>query len=158
SDFGWKDDRTELHFVAATARNNFGAIGPTPVQLVAHDYASIYTWPQITKNEVELFSVNGKHALTNTWTIQGNVYLRRFRQAHVDGNAADVEQCSPASSFPTALCLANQGIPGPPDQFVISGPDGTPIPFAGDTIPYGTVDRTKTQANTYGGTLQASNN
>ena len=36
-----------------------------------------------------------------------------FRQAHVDGNGADVERCSAASSFPNRLCLEDDGFPRP---------------------------------------------
>jgi iron complex outermembrane receptor protein len=59
-DLGWKGERAEIHLVAGAARNSFGVIGPTPVQLLDRDYRSIYTWPQTTLNEMGLLALNGK--------------------------------------------------------------------------------------------------
>ena len=74
-----------------------------------------------------------------------------------------------ASSFPNSLCLQDDGFPRPVpvtpafrDQFVVLGPNNAPIPCppgAGNTcanVPYGTIDRTSTDALTIGGSLQAT--
>jgi hypothetical protein len=79
------------------ADNFFGVIGPTPVELLANDYRAIYTWPQTTKNEAALVALNGRYSMTDHWTVQSNLYYRRFNQEHVDGNAAEVERCSGAA-------------------------------------------------------------
>ena len=47
-DLGWRGDGAEVHLVAAAARNFFGVVGPTPVELLARDWKAIYTWPQTT--------------------------------------------------------------------------------------------------------------
>jgi iron complex outermembrane receptor protein len=49
-DLGWRNDGTEVHLIGAAARNHFGVVGPTPVDLLARDWKSIYTWPQTTQN------------------------------------------------------------------------------------------------------------
>jgi iron complex outermembrane receptor protein len=103
--------------------------------------------------------------------VQGNVYLRKFRQSHLDGNDGNFERCSNASSFPNRLCLEDDGFPRPNpvttafrDQFVILDQNNNPIPCPPGsvntcaTVPYGTLDRTKTEATTVGASLQASNN
>jgi iron complex outermembrane receptor protein len=167
-DLGWKGDQTELHLVTAAARNMFGVVGPTPVDLLARDYKSIYTWPQTTRNEVGLLALNGKQALSDTWSIQGNMYVRSFRQAHVDGNDANVERCSGNAANPlfNTLCLEDDGFPPPlpaKANFQILGPNNQAIPCPPgpgnqcSVTPYGTVDRTRTDATTVGGLLQATN-
>jgi iron complex outermembrane receptor protein len=123
-----------------------------------------------------LVGMNGKHAITDTWSVQGNLYGRFFRQDHVDGNDAEIERCSNASSFPNRLCLEDDAFesqrPVPfvgaaalafRNQFAILDANNNPIPCppgVGNTcspIPYGTIDQTRTRSDTYGGSLQATN-
>src|SRR5262249_34679534 len=79
-DLGWKGTDAENHLVTSAADNFFGVIGPTPVELLANDYRAIYTWPQTTKNEAALVALNGRYSVTDHWTVQSNLYYRRFNQ------------------------------------------------------------------------------
>ena len=144
-DVGWRDDRTELHLFATAAKTAFGVAAATPIQLLARDWSSVYTTPQTTDNDVVMVGLNGKHALTDTWSLQGNVYGRFFRQSHVDGNDAELEDCGGGT-----LCL--DGDP------ILSVATNLPIPCTNcDDVPYGTIDRTRTKSDTFGGSLQATN-
>jgi iron complex outermembrane receptor protein len=169
-DVGWRHDGNEMHLVLSAASNAFGVVAATPIELTQRDWTSIYTWPQTTTNQNILAAINGKYLLTDNWTLQSNVYVRSFRQAHLDGNGADVERCSNASSFPNRLCLEDDGFPRPTpvttafrNQFVVLDQNNNPIPCppgAGNTcapVPYGTLDRTNTDTLTTGASLQATN-
>jgi iron complex outermembrane recepter protein len=165
-DLGWKGTDAEIHLVTSAADNYFGVIGPTPIELLANDYRAIYTWPQTTKNQAELIALNGRYSVTDHWTVQSNLYYRRFHQEHVDGNAAEVERCSGTVGNPlfNTLCLEDDGFPAQPKQnFQILNQNGQPIrcpPGGGNTCattPWGTVDRTWTNAMTTGASLQALN-
>ena len=68
-----------------------------PIELLQHDWHTIYTWPQTTLNRMSLRRSTANSRSTENWTLQGNVYVRAFQQAHLDGNGADVERCSNAS-------------------------------------------------------------
>jgi iron complex outermembrane recepter protein len=163
-DLGWKGTDAEIHLVTSAANNFFGVIGPTPIELLANDYRAIYTWPQTTNNEAALVALNGRYSVTDHWTVQSNLYYRRFNQQHVDGNAAEVEGCrgDQANSLFNTLCLQNQGFPAslPQASFQILNQNGQPIacpPGSGNTCattPWGTVDRTFTKALTTGASLQ----
>lgn len=154
-DVGWQANGNEIHVSAGAASNFFGVIGPTPVQMLAQDYKSIYTWPQTTKNKMAFGAVNGKFDLSGPWSMQIGFYVRKFRQKHDDGNDADIEECDPPLAG--TLCLDDDGFPGqPPGNFQILNSAGAPIPFI-DGTPYGTVDRTSTKARVFGGSLQFSN-
>src|SRR5262247_2605100 len=164
-DLGWKGTDAEIHLVGSAANNYFGVVGPTPLELINNDYRAIFTGPQTTKNEAELLALNGRYNVTDHWTVQSNLYYRRFHQEHVDGNAAEVERCSGNAANPlfNTLCLENDGFaPQPQANFQILGPNNQPIncpPGNGNTCattPWGTVDRTFTNALTTGGTLQAT--
>jgi iron complex outermembrane receptor protein len=165
-DLGWKGTDAEVHLVASAADNFFGVIGPTPVELLNTDYRSIFTWPQTTRNQAQLLALNGHYAVADHWTVQSNLYVRKFQQAHVDGNGAEVERCSGAVGNPlfNTLCLEDDGFPTQPKaNFQILNPNNQPVncpPGSGNTCattPWGTVDRTWTNALTTGGTLQATN-
>ncbi|MDB5634835.1 MAG: TonB-dependent receptor, partial [Tardiphaga sp.] len=173
-DIGWRDDRAEVHLFGAVSSSSFGVAAATPVQLLARDWGSVYTTPQTTQNDMALVGLNGKYAVTDTWSLQGNLYGRFFKQEHVDGNDANVERCSSSSSFANRLCLEDDGFPRPVpftgaaalafrNQFAILDANNQPIPCppgSGNTcasVPYGTIDRTNTNSNTFGGSLQATN-
>ena len=170
-DFGWKDDRTELHLIALAATSSTGTAAATPIQLLDRDARAVYTTPQGTDNRTALLGLNGKTALTDGWSLQGNLYIRGFHQHHIDGNLAEIERCSSSASpqFRDHLCLADEGFSRPNpvttafrDQFALLDQNNNPIPCPSgngntcDTTPYGTLDRTATRATTVGGSLQAT--
>lgn len=153
-DLGWRGAGSEIHVSGGGGSNFFGVIGPTPVELLARDWKSIYTWPQTTRNETHFVALNGKFDLAHAWSLQANAYLRRFRQSHVDGNAAEIEECG--GGLAGTLCLEDNGMALPASAFQLRDSGNNPIPFTAD-VPYGTVDRTTTQATTIGVSLQFAN-
>ena len=49
ADLGARGDQTEFHVTFTGADNNFGAAAATPVQMLAQNWASVYTIPQTTQ-------------------------------------------------------------------------------------------------------------
>ena len=166
TDLGWRNDRQSSCISSPSGASNFfGVVGPTPIQLLDQDYRSIYTWPQTTRNDMGLLALNGNFDVARNWSVQSNVYVRHFKQAHVDGNDADVERCSKSSSVLRAVCVSRTTASRVPaggkttafrNQFTILDANGNPIKFASATTPYGTIDRTWTDTLTTGGSLQAT--
>ena len=166
ADIGWTQDKADIHLVLAGAANSFGVIGPTPVDLLSQDRQAIYTWPQTTWNHEALASLNGKFALSDHWSLQAVGYVRKFNQHHVDGNDGNFEGCSddPADPLYRTLCVQGDGFPGaaPADLQVLDAA-GAPIPCPSpggapdcDSVPYGTIDRTRTDTLSWGGSVQVS--
>lgn len=171
-DIGWKRAGAEIHLIASAASSSFGVAAATPIQLLDLDRSAIYTTPQDTDNKAALLALTGSYALDGGWSLEGDLYIRGFRQRHIDGNAADVERCSNSADAPfrNHLCLQDDGFPQPnpvtaafSDQFAILDPNGNPIPCpqgSGNTCgttPYGTIDRTSNKTGTIGAALQATN-
>ena len=159
----------EAHLIAAGAASILGVAGPTPVDLLAQDRAAVFTTPQRTRNDAALLALNLKWKARAGWTLTGDLHSRVFDQAHVDGNDANVEGCSSRTTNPLygTLCLEDDAFPRAirpaASAFQILGPNNRPIacpstlgarPCAG--VPYGTVDRTRTDAFTAGAGAQAS--
>lgn len=171
ADFAWRRERAEIHLTAAAATSSLGVAAATPVPLLDEDDRAIYTTPQTTQNSMALLALHGNYSLSDAWSLQSNLYIRGFRQNHLDGNAADTERCSnnASPSFRNHLCLEDDGFPRPDpvttafrDQFAVLDQSNAPIPCPPgtsntcDATPYGTIDRTATKAGTSGASLQAT--
>lgn len=161
ADAGWRIGTSEFHLVASGALTQEGVVGPTPIEMAQANSASVFTWPQTTRNAIASLAVNGKTRLGEHWQVETNAYLRSLRQRHVDGNDANFESCSARSSFGGDVCLQDDafGIPAGGkttafrNQFVIMNSAGQVFPFQSG-VNYGTIDRTFTDAVTTGATLQ----
>lgn len=148
-DVGYRTDSSEFHLNMGVASNNFGAPAAVPVELLRNYWGATYTTPQTTKNQVAYVNLTGKVEATPTWTLDGSVRVRAFRQRTVDGNPTETERCA---ADPGLLCFNDDDVPA-------NGLNGVQLanPFP-DTAVLGQIDRTSTRSTTTGATLQATNN
>jgi iron complex outermembrane receptor protein len=151
ADVGIRGDDSEFHLNFTGASNRFGAAAATPIQLLNRDWGSVFTLPQTYQNKLAMLNATGSVQLSDTWVVKGNVYVRSFRQKHVDGNVSDVDECPPGPNAGN-LCFGDDASP-----LLLPGGGGVPADILNDA-PAGSIDRTQTVANTFGGTLQAANN
>src|SRR5262249_39619871 len=91
ADVGARGDDAEFHLSFTGASNSFGATAATPIQMLSQNWASIYTVPQTTQNQLAFLTANGSWRPSDTLSIQANMYFRGYRQRHVDGNATDAQ-------------------------------------------------------------------
>src|SRR6202041_2535021 len=152
ADFGARGDQTEFHVTFTGADNNFGAAAATPVQMLSQDWASIYTVPQTTQNQLAFLTASATWKPSDTWTYQAIAYFRNFQQNHVDGNPTNAQNSG--CPDPTVLCFPN--LDGTVSNLTTTR--GQTIPASG---PLGTsflseIDRTWTTTNSFGGSVQAS--
>src|SRR3569832_1451420 len=146
-DIGYRYDGNEIHLNMGAAQNNFGASATAPIELLQQYWGAVYTSPQISQNQVGYLNLTGKFEVTPTWTIDAIGHYRAFDQHTVDGNPTGAQPCA----VPALLCFGDGGTPA-------NGLNGQQLanPFpAGATL--GEVDRTFTNTNTGGFSLQATN-
>ncbi|MDB6088698.1 MAG: hypothetical protein JWN85_1482 [Gammaproteobacteria bacterium] len=152
ADLGFEDGRSTLHASVTIASNNIGSTGPTPVEMLAADPKSTFTYPQTMHDEMQLVQLNGSTRTNDTFLMAGNAYYRHFVQHHVDGNTTAVDTCGNNDGF---FCLGgNANYPGD----VLFDNEGNQVPtsvLAGHATP-GEIDRTSTATSTVGGALQAT--
>lgn len=141
ADLGFKNREAEFHVNFTGADNFVGAVTAAPVQLLDLGWDRVYTNPQTTQNDMEMVSINGSVKATDTLTFSGVTYYRHFRQAHVDANILEVEDCG--NGF---LCLEGEPI--------TSANGGVPSTIGGGA-PIGSLDNTSQNADSLGGTIQA---
>jgi iron complex outermembrane recepter protein len=151
-DFGARGDQTEFHVTFTGADNNFGAAAATPVQLLAQNWASVYTTPQTTQNQLAFLTASATWKPTDTWTYQAIAYFRSFDQAHVDGNGTNAQNSG--CPDPALLCFPN--LNGTLSNLVTTS--GATVPSTGllSSSVLGEIDRTWTNTNSFGGSLQAA--
>jgi len=151
-DLAYDRGRWDWRLSLSGALNDIAAVGPTPVQMLAADPRSVFTFPQATRNGLETIQLRGGYR-ANAWlSLDASVYYRRFRQSLTDGNTTNVRYCANA---PSRLCLEGTGsFPGD----ALYGSGGAPVPAnvlpAGATP--GELDFIGTRTDSLGGTAQAS--
>jgi iron complex outermembrane recepter protein len=146
------DNNTEFHVTFTGADNHFGAIAATPVQLLDQNWASIFTYPQTTENQLAFLTASASWKPTDTLLYQAIAYYRDFHQAHVDGNGTNAQNTG--CPDPTVLCFPN--LNGTLSNLVTT--TGQTVPASGllGTGVLGEIDRTWTTTNSFGGSAQAA--
>ena len=162
-DIGWRGNRGEVHFNVIGAGNRLIGNGTAPVELLAVDRSAVFTHPDQTRNNYARLQLSGKYELTDTWSLQGNAYYGRLSQRTKNGDATEAEPCG---GNPTILCLDDDGpqlrnrIGSPIPNFNTASPYHLFPSFAerfAEGGPYAVLNRTTTDTQGYGATLQASN-
>ena len=150
ADVGWRHDGNEVHLVLSRGFELFrrgrggadraarNAIGPRPTR----GRRRRRTRTSSPRSTASSWSPRTGRCRAMSMRVQ-------FKQAHLDGNGADVERCSAASSFPNRLCLEDDGFPRPTpvtpafrNQFVVLDQNNNPIPCppgAGNTCATGAL-------------------
>ncbi len=150
-DLGWEKDQFAVHLSVSAGDNVIGAVGPTPVQLLAEDPRNVFTYPQSIHNEAELVQLTAADRATEFLLLSSDVYYRHFNQRLVDGNITRVTACTNNSGF---FCLeGNNRFP----RDVLFDASGNPVPTSvlpPDATP-GEIDFADTSTNTVGTGLQA---
>lgn len=152
ADIGYESAQRTVHLSVSLAGNFIGAVGPTPVQMLAQDRRSVFTYPQSMHNEMELLQLAASQKSWEFLEFSANAYFRHFSQHLVDGNTTNVRSCNNDPGF---FCL--QGAGSFPDD-ALYGVQGTPIPssvLAPGATP-GETDLADTRTGTAGAALQAT--
>ena len=152
ADLGARGDQTEFHLSFTGANNSFSANPATPVQMLAQNWASTYTLPQTTQNQLAFMTASATWKPSDTWTYQAIAYFRNFQQNHVDGNPTNAQNSG--CPDPTVLCFPN--LDGTVSNLITTR--GQTVPASGSlaTSFLGEIDRTWTTTNSFGGSVQAS--
>jgi iron complex outermembrane receptor protein len=143
ADLGAEGERLGAHLSFTGASNLINAIGPTPVQLLAASRSAVFTTPQSTRNDLAFLTLSGSFKASDTLSIDGNTYYRHFRQRISNGNTTDAQPCT----TPGLLCFGDGATP-------LIDTAGTQVPDVLNGQTPGEIDRTATDADGLGGSLQ----
>ena len=125
ADLGARGDQTEFHVTFTGASNNFGAAAATPIELLNRNWASVYTLPQTTQNQLAFLTASASWNPIDTLSLQGNVYYRGFWQRHVDGNGTAAQNSGLPRSELSVLSRSQGNLTN------LIGLNGLPVPATG---------------------------
>jgi iron complex outermembrane recepter protein len=152
ADIGLRGTFAEVHVSLTAADNHFGATAAAPVELLQRDWSNTFTSPQTTDLEVFMPTISGSLKATNTLTLSGVAYLRRYKNNVVDGNVTEIEACEDDEPFEGFLCLEEDDAE-PGEDPRVTGPNG----FIPDDLveePLGSIERLATDSRSWGGTIE----
>jgi outer membrane receptor protein involved in Fe transport len=145
-DVGYRYEGNEFHINMGVARNDLGATGTVPIELLQQNWGATYTTPQTTTNQVGYLNLTAKVEPSPTWTVEGIFHVRAFDAKTQDGNPTSAQPCAD----PALLCYGNSSTPA-------FGLNGVQLanPFPANAV-LGENDLTSTQTRSLGGSLQAT--
>lgn len=76
---GWRTDSTDLALTTSYAYNTLGANALQDYRLLAANYTSGYTFPDITGNRSPSFNLTLRHTFNTSWAFSGNTWYRNIR-------------------------------------------------------------------------------
>ena len=83
---GWLRDGSDVTVSTAHAYTSLTGNGLQAVEMLARDYASIYTKPDITDNRSTLVSATARRRLDARTSIDGGAYYRHLRASTLNGD------------------------------------------------------------------------
>jgi iron complex outermembrane receptor protein len=158
-DIGLKGTFAEVHLSLTAADNHFGATAAAPVELLERSWSNTFTSPQTTDLEVYMPTLSASVKATDTLTVAGVGYYRRFKNRVVDGNVTEVEPCEGGGN--------NNVGPGPDSDYLcLEGDIGEAVedqndnPVLVDDVAdeddlLGSIERLATTSESWGAGLEA---
>jgi iron complex outermembrane receptor protein len=143
---GWRGTGGQLQLDVTAADTRLNGPGTTPVQQLAADPAAVFTAPNLIANNFARFNLTGSYDVSDSTSLQGNLYYSYLLQKVSNGGISDFTPCDDGSGF---LCEA-------PGVFATST-SGQPIPDFLHGAPYSQLNDQSTNSNGYGAGLQVTN-
>lgn len=145
-DLGWRGSKGELHVDLTYANTRLNGPGTSPVQQLEADPSATFTGPALLTNRYTRLNVTGNVNLSDTTSVQGDIYYEYLMQKFANGAVADIGPCNNGSGN---LCES-------PGVFA-TDVNGNPIPDFLNGGPYSQLDLQSTNTNGYGTSLQVTN-
>jgi iron complex outermembrane recepter protein len=153
--FGYKTSQTDLELGYIYANNKLTGNALAPESLLAVDRSAVYTFPDQTKNIMNLVNLRGSQWLNDALLLSGDVFYRNYKRETLSGDAEVncIDNVSDAQVFtaagrPLHLGLCQGSAVGLFDA------QGNPLTGALELEAEGTDRTTKTRTQDYGATLQ----
>jgi outer membrane receptor protein involved in Fe transport len=86
---GWQNADTDLDLSITWADNDMTGNGVLPESMLEQRRDQIYTYPDNTKNELTMVTLNGSHWLSDQWLLSGLTYMRKNTTNTLNGDVND---------------------------------------------------------------------
>lgn len=82
----WRSDTSTLDLSLTATDNDLNGNGASPVELIAQDRAAVFTWPDNTKNKMQLLNLSASHWINDDLLASGNAYYRHSKTDSFNGD------------------------------------------------------------------------
>ncbi len=161
ADGRWVDEFFEAAINFTYANTDLTGNGPAPVELLDQDRDAVFTYPDNTKNRLYMIGAQGNIELSDTVSLQGNVYYRNLRRDTLNGDELDLEACEDDDGPPGTLCEDEDEEEEEEDEDEeeeegeqVEDRFGNPIPVSAGGN--GAFNTSRTKSEGVGGSLQAT--
>jgi outer membrane receptor protein involved in Fe transport len=86
---GWHDGATDAAATIALSSGSLTGNGLQEQRMLARDYASVYTTPDVTHDRAVMLNLTGSHAVADDVLLAANAYWRRIRTSTLNGDLND---------------------------------------------------------------------
>ena len=169
ADIAYRAGRVNAGVNVTYAKTRLNGNSAAPIELLAVDRTAVFTFPDITENELGFVQGRFSLATSDTWSVQVTGYYRDLDRRTLNGDEADFVVCDeealPSGAPANTLC---QRTGGDDDEDDLGAAVGTMLDRAlvdigtgafiteADAEGNAAFNRTSTQSQGYGVTLQAS--
>jgi len=87
----YRNDSSTLDFTVMSIDSDLNGNGASPVELVAEDREAVFTHPDNTQNELDMFALNGSHWINEDTLVSGNTYYRSSDRSTFNGDGSEFE-------------------------------------------------------------------
>lgn len=126
---GWRDGRTRSQLSLSWADNDLHGNGLQEGSLLAQDWKSVYTTPDITRQHALMLNWTGSHEVREGWNVSAQIYMRRQKGSTLNGdvNEGSLDQSVYQPSAGERSVLAQNGYSGYPNSG--ANASNTPFPY-----------------------------
>ena len=90
---GWQGQRSELQLNLQHGNSSLNGNGPLPQQLLAINRTTVFTAPDITRNDLYMVSADVTHTFTDRTKVSGNVFYRDNQTHSFNGDLSNYSLC-----------------------------------------------------------------
>ncbi|MFK8067464.1 MAG: TonB-dependent receptor [Gammaproteobacteria bacterium] len=87
----YQNENSTLDLTLMSIDSDLNGNGASPVELVALDREAVFTHPDNTQNDLEMFALNGSHWLNDATLVSGNAYYRSSDRSTFNGDGSELE-------------------------------------------------------------------
>ncbi|MEW8462096.1 MAG: TonB-dependent receptor, partial [Candidatus Thiodiazotropha endolucinida] len=145
----WQGEAGSLDLSLSLSDSNLIGNGALPADLLEEDRETIFTRPDITDQEATLLRLGGQRFLGDEVVLEGAVYYRNSQIDTLNGDDSDFEECEETENA-GFICEEEED-----EEELVLDQDGNPI-LADDEVEGGTVNRSESDQDTFGLSLQTA--
>lgn len=90
---GWRSEDSQMNFNYQIGDSHLIGNGAAPVELIELDRAAIFSGPDITANDMQMFSLDFNHDITSKIRFSGNIFHRRNKTDSFNGDGSEFTVC-----------------------------------------------------------------